>query len=218
MPSAVTDAEGHSQQSMIDRSRHIAALGCRVHSGWAMFVAVSGDPRSPVLIERRRVELVDATCPGSSQPYHAAAELELPEAKSLIDTCARTARDLARRALQDIVKHLDGCEARALGLLVASGRPLPDLETTLRSHAMIHAAEGELFRTAIADATTHLGLPLYKVKEKELMESAAEKLSSTEDDVRSLIKELGRVAGPPWRQDEKYAALAAILALSESAT
>jgi hypothetical protein len=36
-----------------------AALGFRVHSGWAAAVAISLDQRSPVAIDRRRIEMAD---------------------------------------------------------------------------------------------------------------------------------------------------------------
>jgi len=46
------------------------------------------------------------------------------------------------------VADLRGKGYRPVGsaLLLASGRPLPKLETILASHALIHTADGEHFR------------------------------------------------------------------------
>src|ERR1019366_7900541 len=48
------------------------ALGFRVHSGWAVVVAVSGPLTSPTVTERWRIEFAAPEIPGSTQPYHAA--------------------------------------------------------------------------------------------------------------------------------------------------
>ena len=51
-------------------------VGFRCHSGWAVMVAVAGSERRPVLLDRRRVELVCG--PQPRQPYHAVAEEGAP--------------------------------------------------------------------------------------------------------------------------------------------
>jgi hypothetical protein len=58
-----------------------AALGFRAHSGWAGVVVVAG-PRSPTVIDRRRIELIGPGIP--KQPYHAAEKLDLKEAEKLV--------------------------------------------------------------------------------------------------------------------------------------
>lgn len=96
----------------------------------------------------------------------------------------------------------------ACGLLLASGRPLPALEKVLASHALIHTAEGELFREALRAASRECGLPLAAVRERDLFARGAADLGIPE-----TLAEMGRALGPPWRQDEKFAAIAAWLAL-----
>ena len=61
-----------------------AALGFRVHSGWAAMVVLTGPPASPSLLERKRVMLIDRSSDGAAQPYHTAAELDLPEAEQRV--------------------------------------------------------------------------------------------------------------------------------------
>ena len=83
---------------------------------------------------------------------------------------AESTRRLAREALQ---AALDGLrdrrlEAAGCGIILGSGRTLPALESILKSHALIHTAEGEFFRNALVEACEHCGIPVFGVKEKEL--------------------------------------------------
>lgn len=197
-----------------------AALGFRAHSGWAAVVAVAG-PRGalgaravPAVIDRRRIELVEPGMPW--QPYHAAEKLELKEAEELVKRCIDGARGLARRAIRAVTEDLrkSGHEVVGCGVLLASGRPLPTLAATLASHALIHTAEGELFREALVHASQKHNLPVTGVREKELFARAAADLRLPVEELQGRIAELGRVLGPPWRQDQKYAALVAWLALA----
>jgi len=116
-----------------------AAIGFRAHSGWAAAVAVTGSAHA-VAITRRRIEMGDA------QPYHAAARLDRAEARELVERCAARAASMAAEALRGLIGDLHrlGHEVTGCGLLLASGRPLPELESILRSHALIHSRRGTL--------------------------------------------------------------------------
>lgn len=196
--------------------RTAAALGFRAHSGWATLVVVGGSPRSPAVLDRRRIELADPTVPGAKQPYHAAAELDLNAAALLVKRCASTARLLARRALRKVIGEHEKKAHRIVGcgILLGSGRTAASLAATLASHPMIHTAEGELFRKVLIDASRRHGLPVTGVRERELYARAATQLHLRVGELARRATELGRAIGPPWRQDEKHAALVAWLALS----
>jgi hypothetical protein len=103
------------------------------------------------------------------------------------------------------------------GLLLAAGRPLPGLREILASHALIHAAEGALFRDVLRQASGRLGLRLVEVAERELEDRAARSLGRPATAIRARLAEWGKALGPPWTQDEKRAALVAWVALSEAA-
>ena len=92
---------------------------------------------------------------------------------------------------------------------------MPELAAILQSHALIHTAEGEFFREALVQACGHCGLPVTKVKEREVWSRAAASLRLSTASLQELIAELGRPLGPPWRQDEKLASLAGWVALAE---
>ena len=177
-------------------------------------IALGEPAENPVVLRRLRVELA-ANDPGSKQPYHAAEGLALKKAATLIERSTETARKLAGRAMHDVVDELkaDGHEVVGCGLLRASGRPLPGLEQILASHALIHAAEGEMFREGIVEASRTCGLPVTAVKERELLDRGAVELHLAPASLKARLDGFGRALGPPWRQDEKLATLVAWLAL-----
>src|SRR5581483_9469088 len=103
----------------------------------------------------------------------------------------------------------------ACGILLASGRPLPDLAAILASHALIHTAEGECFRDAIRQTSRERGLHVREVKERDLYGVClAAELRRSRADLDRVLTAWGKQIGSPWRQDEKFAALVAWLALS----
>ncbi len=195
-----------------------AALGFRAHSGWTVVVAVAGSPGRPVILERRRIETADAAIPGSKQPYHAAERLGVERAETLIRQCRDSSTLLAMGAVSAMVAQLKrkGHRVAGVGILFASGRPLPDLAATLRSHALIHTAEGEFFREVLVQASEHCSLRVTKVKEREVWDRGAKVFRLPSADLQQRISGLGRSLGPPWRQDEKLASLAGWIALAES--
>ncbi|MBZ5628565.1 MAG: hypothetical protein LAO06_06840 [Acidobacteriia bacterium] len=193
-----------------------AAIGCRAHSGWAALVIVAGTVDAPKILERRRIVIADPKIPGSKQPYHAAEKLPFQQAEQLVARCTERSQALARQELRAAVEQArsSGHEVAGCGVLLASGRPLPDLAATLASHALIHTAEGELFRNVIAEASREMNVPVTGVKERELLARAYAALGKSDTELQRYLQERGRELGPPWTQDEKYATLAAWLALA----
>jgi hypothetical protein len=193
-----------------------AALGFRAHSGWAALVAVAGPLDSPLVIDRRIIQLCNPKTRGSKQPYHAAEPLAFQDAEKLINRCIAETRQLAHQALCSAIHDLQqtGHRIVACGILLGSGRTLPTLDRILASHALIHAAEGEMFREALLDAARQCTLPVKGVRESELYSEAATTLDRSADQLSSYLSEQGRSLGPPWREDQKCATLAAWLALS----
>jgi hypothetical protein len=193
----------------------LAALGFRAHSGWAALVAVTEPLSAPAVVLRRRIVTADPKVAGSKQPFHAAEDWPLPKAEKYIERCSDSSHQLALAAVQAALDELQqaGHIPIACGAIVGSGRQLPDLQRILASHALLHAAEGEFFRNVIATATERCKLRNVCVKERELFERCRTELTS-ENELQRHLATLGRALGPPWRQDEKFATLAAWLALS----
>lgn len=192
------------------------AVGFRVHSGWTALVAVCLEKGVPVVLQRRRVHLVETFSYTFRQPYHTAQKMELSEARKFVSQVRGTARNLAYRTIQGLKAELEelGYQLRKGALLLASGRPLPELEGILASHALIHTADGELFRESLLHASERCGLEITCVKDKEVLEQTSKTLRLARPLLLRRATELGKPFGAPWSQDEKFAALAAWLALS----
>jgi hypothetical protein len=141
--------------------------------------------------------------------------MQLAEAEAFLDRCRAAARRMAETAIREAVAQLAGKGYTVAGacVLLGSGRPATSLAATLRSHPMIHTAEGDFFRDALKAGCESCGLPVLGVKEKELVRQAAVALSIAPDHLQLRAAELGKSIGPPWRQDEKLCAIAGWLAL-----
>ena len=191
-------------------------LGFRVHSGWAVAVALCGPPDSPIVIDRRRIQLVKTFTYTYRQPYHTAEKMPKNDAAKFVSLVRSEAGRLAQSSLRSLQKDLTEQNFRIgrCALLLASGRALPQLEQILASHALIHTADGELFRHALRTACARCRLPLEAVREKELFEVASKTLGISTVSLKRRISEFGKSFGPPWTQDEKFAALAAWLTLA----
>jgi hypothetical protein len=119
---------------------------------------------------------------------------------------------MAENAVRDAIGEATqkGFRVSSSGILTGSGKPLPPLAKILASHPLLHTAEGELFRNVIATACKSCGLFVREVREKELLLRSSTELRGSE----TVLVSIGKMLGPPWRQDEKFATLAAWLALA----
>ena len=193
-----------------------SAFGVRMHSGWGVLVAISGDVDSIEIMDRRRIVVTDAKIPGANQPYHHAANLELKESEKYIVNCAEVSERLALAVVEGVVRELEGRRYRIVGaaILMASGRSLPSLSGILASHPLIHAAEGEFFRHAVRKACERLEIPVTAIRERDVDEQAKAAFGNAANRIKHRISNLGNSISPPWTKDHKTAALAASIILS----
>lgn len=142
--------------------------------------------------------------------------MTLGQAASFILRVRQDAERLALATLRSLRTKLrkSGFGLRDCCVLLATGRPLPELEGILASHALIHTADGELFRNALVHGCERCRLRVAKIKEREIPDRALEMLHLDAAVLPRTLSELGRGLGPPWSQDEKLAALAAWLTLT----
>jgi hypothetical protein len=187
------------------------ALGFKAHSGWAALVAIgrerAGAP--PVLVERSRIELIEAKdVYWAKQPYHAAEGLDREEAHDIVKRGVESAHRIAAREIAAAVKRSKqaGHVVRACAVLVGTAMPAWSVDEILAVHFRMHKAEGELFRAALVEGAKRSGVAVRELPEKELAKQAS--------GVGALAA-LGKTAGPPWGKDQKDAALAAWVALTE---
>ena len=172
------------------------AIGFVAHTGWAAAIAI-GAGEQLCLLDRRRVELVAGGFEVAGV-YHAAAELPLAKAKRLVADVRKSAERSARESVGAILSTLreSGGTPRACAI-VGGAKELPELAAILESHALIHTAEGDLYRSVIARASEAHGLRVEMLHPRDL-----------DADV-GWVRALGRLAGPPWGKDQKLAAVAA---------
>jgi hypothetical protein len=195
-----------------------AAVGFSVHSGWCVLVAVSLEKSAPTLLTRQRVQLVETFSYKFRQPYHTAEKMPFEKAAGFIAEVQAEAENLAHRSLRAVQLDLEKKRYRVDrgALLLASGRPLPELPMILRSHALIHTADGELFRNAISKACERLNISVTAIRECELNQRATTAFGNASITVQRIISTLRSSIGPPWTKDHKSATLAAALILCTS--
>ena len=183
-------------------------IGFSDHSGWAVLAVLSGEPREPHLVFRRRVQLCPDHLP--RQAYHAVAEAGAPV--EVIAEVRVAASGLASKAIA-------GASAEAGGLAavgIAMGRiPVPDdIAKVLASHTLLHSAEGELYRDILNEASTTAGLRIVRYLNKEVRSEAAAAIGMPFAEFEAKLTAMGKLAGTPWTNDEKDATAAAWLALA----
>jgi hypothetical protein len=165
-------------------------------------VVVGGSRSRLTLVDRRRIALIDDPLP--AQPYHAAAEgnLDLDQGAGLIASVEAAAGAAAVGGLGAMAGAARQAGYRPAAVaVVAKVRSIPaDLQAILRSHALLHAAEGDLYERALLAGADDLGLTAHRV-------------DATTLELGSHVDALGRVAGPPWQKDHKLAAAAALTIL-----
>jgi hypothetical protein len=193
-----------------------AALGFRVHSGWAALVAVTVEKGSPRVLARSRPHLVETFTYQFRQPFHTAEKMPFDKGGEFISRVQKEARDLSYRTIHEMQSDLQkqGYKLDRAGLLLASGKTLPALEKILASHALIHTADGQFFREALLHAGARCGLAMNCIKEKELLDRATQTFRLKPEGLLRRVTELGRPYGAPWSQDEKFATLAAWMAMA----
>jgi len=190
-------------------------MGFAPHSGWAAVVVLGGPQADPQVLARSRVEMADPRDPEAKQPYHAVETLGVEKAAQRLDGYMAVATGMAHTAIQSLAQDLAtrGHRATAVGILESSGRKGRSLASVLASHALIHTADGDHFRQALAAAAERCGLAVSRVRAQDLEARAEARLRRPSSTLQQAVKELGRTVGPPWGADQKMAALLAWLLL-----
>lgn len=184
------------------------AFGFSTHTGWAQAVVASGPLTAPRLLHRGRIDL--GVGKDSVHVFHAAAEMTLTAARSHVDRCAKRATANAESEIATLV-HAHG--RAAIGVVVGNAK-LPPFEAILKSHMLIHAAEGDFYRRAILAAAATHKLKAAAVPAKELADAAAAALRLPTATLAPWLTSYGKSVGRPWGRDEKDAFLAACIALA----
>ena len=173
----------------------VVVIGLRARTGAAELIALAP---GPTFVARAHFALA---ADGAEYCYHAAAEMTLAHAARHVAKAKHDATSRARLAMRELVLNYGVHRA---AIVRGKGKPLPALDAIVKVHALWHAAEGELYRDALADACTELGIAVLGVPQPELEAPPA------------TLAALGKVAGKPWTVEQKEAAMAALLALESA--
>jgi hypothetical protein len=160
------------------------------------------------VVERVRLELGDV-----DQPYHEAVGLPGEEAAALVEGATRTAFARAAAEVEALVRDRS---VVGVGVVCGAGTVREDvpLARALTAHSLLHAAEGELYRDALAAAADAVGLPVMLVVPRETSRLGRSLLGCSDDaELRTRLTEIGRTLGPPWTRDHKDALTAALAVL-----
>lgn len=189
------------------------AFGLKAHSGWAALVVLGQRGREFVVVDRRRIELVEDEW--ARQPYHAAEGLKPEVAEDLVKRGIDSAYKFALREMRAALKRESerNNEVKICGLLFGSPMPKWSVAEILAVHFRMHKAEGVLFREALIRAAKECKLKRIALDEKDPLTNAAVVLRRRASDLATQIAALGKAVGPPWGKDQKDAALAAMVAL-----
>ena len=188
-----------------------AAIGFSPHSGWAAMVVIGGTISEPTVLARSRVALIDDKDPASKQPYHTVEFMCIEEATGRLDGYLSVATRMAQDSIRAQVAALKerGVLLRSAGILESSGRKGVPLSSILASHALIHGAEGDHFRNALAVGAEQQRLRVHRIRTRDIEAHSSARLRKPAKRLRDTVNELGRGIGAPWGADQKNAALLA---------
>jgi hypothetical protein len=189
-------------------------VGVADHNGWMVLVSTAAADGEPVVIDRRRVPLIDEDVP--SQPYHhETLALGNDEAEELLRRVRRSIAACTHEGFDHLTADLGpGYRVAALTLREP---PLPHLPKKVAEvHASYHVtcrADGMLYHSAICKAASQRDWELVLHRRGEGVERAAEALKTSPDLVARMVEDLGRTLGPPWSAEHRDAFASAVAVL-----
>jgi len=183
-------------------SKSVGIIGVSDHGGWAILVTVA---RDGTLLDRRRVELVDADLP--KLPHHHEGQgLPLDEAVALVERVRVSAESHAVLALDAVTMAV----ARILGIALRNCPQLPaTIAERIKDYRARNVADWVMYRRALASAAEARGWPVHWYDAKKVSSAASQALSVESLDAHFL--NVRKAVGPPWDKDHKLAMAAAIV-------
>ena len=190
------------------------AIGFRAKTGRAVAVVLSGQSHLPFVVRKFELKLTDPKIPATFQPYHEVMDLPWEQGQKAAGKSARAIEAVARKALAKLLKELQALDLAVQGVGVVGSKDR-DLARIGNYHIRAHAAEGILFRRVLELAAGSHKLRTRTFSDRELEATASSELGTRPASLKLALNDLGRALDPPWRSDEKQAALAAWLMLGD---
>jgi hypothetical protein len=187
-----------------------AVLGVADHNGWAVCVTVAARRGSPVVVDRRRIELIEPGVP--SQPYHhETVGMPLPDAEQLV---VRVRESVMRTTVARLSELRDELQAYSIVAMTLRNPPLTYVPVTVAeahaSYPVMCRADGMMYHDALSTAARRLSLAVELHDRGEEVARAADRLRAGVEDVERFLETAGEGLGPPWQKEHRLAAAAAI--------
>jgi hypothetical protein len=179
-----------------------AIVGISDHAGWAVLLTVA---RDGTILDRRRIQLVDADLP-SMPIHHQAQALPLAQAVELVDRVRASAVRHAKLGLDALAKDVP---SPIQGIALRKCPPLPPtIADQLRDYRAQNVADWVMYRKVLAEAAESRGWLVHWYDAKKVFDVACEALHVKNLDRHFL--QARKSLGPPWNMDHKLAMAAAI--------
>ena len=188
------------------------AIGFRAKTGRAIVVALGGSPTSPVVILKTEIKLIDPKIPATAQPYHEVMDLLWQRWPRAVSKSAKAIERVATKALAQLIEQLEADGHRPVGVGVV-GSPDRDLARIGNPHIRAHAGEGILFRRVLEVGAESNRLKWQRFSDRDFDKAAAAVVGADYPQIRRNLDDLRQIVSPPWRADEKQAAMAAWVVL-----
>ena len=196
-------------------AKRSVVVGVAEHNGWAILVSAAAITGQPMVVDRRRVPLVENGVP--SQPYH-------HETLAMSDAAAE-------QLLRKVERSIAGCVTLAFERLSSDLSPRyrissiairhPPLSHLPATVAEVHGsyytqcrADGMLYHVAICDAARRRRWKVHLHHRGEELAKAADALGVTADEVERFVNGLKHTLKAPWTAEYRHAFAAAIATLN----
>ncbi|HSS21567.1 MAG TPA: hypothetical protein VLL54_15950 [Pyrinomonadaceae bacterium] len=189
------------------------AIGVEDHYGWANLVSVVASGRDIIVIDKRRVELIEPKLPAS--PYHhETLQMQAREAEKLVKAVKASANKRARLALASLIRELAPANCSTISIRTP---PLAELPVKVsEAHAnyfVMCRADGMIYHQALTRAAGQLELNVFHFEKSKIIELAARVRGLKSATLERRLKALGSTLGPPWQQGHVVVCAGALAAL-----
>lgn len=188
------------------------AIGLRARTARAIVVVLGGSAESPTVVLKGEIPLVDPKLPATAQPFHQVMDLSWEQSERAVRKYVTSIERVAARALNELIQKMQATQRKVAGVGIL-GAPDRDLSRIGNSHIRAHAAEGVLFRRVLGVGAEANGLKCHTFSDRNFDEAVAVKLGAKYSRIKRSLSGLNSSVSPPWRNDEKQAAMAAWLML-----
>ena len=195
--------------------RKPAAVGVWEHNGWAVFVTIAVEVGEPLILDRRRVELLSPGLP--NQPYHhETLKMPVAEAQALVDRVRADSITQATKAIGKLFDDLD-LDTWRLDILTLREPAFPALPDNVAAvHAnqrALYSADGTIYHDALVAAASARPMEVVMFHKNDVLKICCDRLDCGADELEEILLQFGKDVGSPWQKEHQMAAAAAIDAL-----